>query len=253
MERQRSPNYPSLSLREAVERARALHAQVGQNPHSRDVVARGMGYSSLSGASAGAISALKKYGLLDGRGEEIAVTDRAMAILHPHSDGERQEALRAAATEPEIFRELAGKFPDARASDDLIRNYLLRNKFAPKVVDGLISAYRETIEFAGGFRGGYDLPSITEDDDMLTAEAVAAPVPKKAAPPATPVTDGRHRLLARYDFEGGGNVEVRITGDVDTDAALDMVETLMGLKRKELERRKKAAGGDTTFDSENNA
>lgn len=239
MEKQRSPNYPSFSLREAVERVRSLHSQVGQTPHSRDVVARGMGYSSLSGSSASAISAAKKYGLLEGRGEDICVSDRALAILHPHSDRERQEALRAAAAEPEIFRELGGKFPDTRVNDELVRNYLLRNKFTPKVVDGLISAYRETIEFVGGFRGGYDSPPIEGDDEMHDANL---PSPVRALPvPAQPVTMIDEVEIGGMGFKGVGFVKIMASPDLSLQKALSMAEQVIKMMRDELAEDDRAA------------
>lgn len=44
-----------------------------------------------------------------------------------------------------------------------------------------------------------------------------------------------------YDFEGGAFVKIVFSGDIETEEALDMVEILIDLKRKELQRRKSAA------------
>lgn len=239
--RQRSPNYPALGLREAVDKARMLHQAVGRTEHDRETVARGMGYRSLSGASATAVSALRKYGLLEGRNDEIQVSDRAMAILFAHTEEERREALREAALEPTLFSELAQKFPGDRINDELVKNYLIRNGFGVQAADGVISAFKETLEFVGGFEQGYDSASKNDGANQMPTVEASAPKPPQAGGSigarAAPVVDGLQRLLARYDFEGGGHVEVRVTGEVDTDSALDMVETLIQLKRKELERR----------------
>src|SRR5665213_535998 len=88
----------------------------------REVVAKSMGYNSLNGASATSISALVKYGLLDGRGDEIRISDRTMRILHPQSAEEKASALREAAGEPVLFRELAEKFPGRMPSEEILRN-----------------------------------------------------------------------------------------------------------------------------------
>lgn len=157
--RQRSPNYPSFGLREAVDKVRMLHKAIGQRPTSREIVATSMGYRGLSGASATAISALNKYGLLEGRGDDVRISDRAMAILHPHSDDELHVALHEAAITPTLFREIYEKFPGTIPNDDVLRNYLIRNKFAPQAVDGVISSLKETVEFAGGLSDGYDSAS----------------------------------------------------------------------------------------------
>src|SRR5690242_15075647 len=91
--RSRSPSYPAISLPDAVQRLRALYDNIHTHSAPRDVIARGMGYASLSGASASAISALVKYGLLDRSGEELRVSERGMAILHPHDPVERARAI----------------------------------------------------------------------------------------------------------------------------------------------------------------
>ena len=42
------------------------------------------------------------------------------------------------------------------------------------------------------------------------------------------------RQFGRYDFEDGGYLQILIGGDVETEAAISMIETLIGLKRNEL-------------------
>ena len=45
------------------------------------------------------------------------------------------------------------------------------------------------------------------------------------------------RLLGIWHFEGGGFVRIEMSGDATTEEALDMVETLIRIKREELQRR----------------
>lgn len=45
------------------------------------------------------------------------------------------------------------------------------------------------------------------------------------------------RLLGRWDFEGGGRVEIRVYGSPELDAVLDMIETLVAMRRAELARK----------------
>lgn len=236
--RHRSPSYPPLSLREAVERVGMLYSSIGAHPTSREVLAKGLGYSGISGASATTIGALNKYGLIEGRGDEVRVSDRAMAILHPHGPEEKLAAVRAAAMEPELFREIGERFPGRVPNDELLRNYLIRNKFLPQAVDAAISAYKETIEFVESQSGDYD---------SALAIPFAEPLPMQPANSTTPSPQQNIALvplvgekrLGRWDFETGGFVEIRATSDVDTEEALDMIETLVDLKRKELTRKRK--------------
>lgn len=43
-----------------------------------------------------------------------------------------------------------------------------------------------------------------------------------------------YRYLARYDFEDGSFVQITVGGAVSTEAAVDMAETMLKLKREEL-------------------
>jgi hypothetical protein len=45
------------------------------------------------------------------------------------------------------------------------------------------------------------------------------------------------RVLGRYDLEGGSFIEIACTGDVDTATAIDVVSTLIDLKRAELKKQ----------------
>lgn len=238
----RSPSYPPVSLKEAVERVGALHKAIANNPTSREVVAKGLGYGGLSGASATMIGALNKYGLLEGRGDDVRVSDRAMAILHPHNDYERRKALQEAALEPELFRELHERFPGNLPSLDLLRNYLLRNKFTPNAVDAAILAYKETFEFVGGFGSVHDPvvpPKEPKEQTVMMSPQAAAQAPQTKTfvnqQDTSPIGD---MLLGRWDFTGGGRLQIFVSPDVDTEEALDMAQTLIELRRKELARKR---------------
>src|SRR5262249_6738441 len=148
----------------------------------REVAVRGMGYNSLNGASATAISALHKYGLLDRVGDEVKISDRALRILHPESPEERGEAILEAAREPSLFGELAERFPGRMPSDDLLRNYLIRHGFAPAAVTAVIVAYRETSEIAARESALHDSPhdQVQEHADMTTLLHYAGAEPTRA-------------------------------------------------------------------------
>ena len=237
----RSPSYPQMSIREAVERVGRLYQAIGAHPTSREVVAKGLGYSSLSGTSATAISTLNKYGLLEGRGDEVRVSDRAMAILHPHSDEEKQEALRAAATEPELFRELAGRFPGRAPNDELIRNYLLRNKFSPQAVEATILAYKETIEFVGGFSAHYDLASNSGKEADAMDRQHNSQEPRKPTPPPSLPQEGE--VVATYGNKDRGFVFIKATHGLSAKEAMAMAKRAIKSfedEEKELEQSTKS-------------
>lgn len=150
MARVRSPNYPQLSLPAAVERIAHIFAKEHQHPAPREVVAQHLGYGGINGASLGAISALLKYGLLEKVNEDLKVSDSALAILHPSSEEEKYQTLKAAAEAPVLFTELLSHFNGRLPSDENLRSYLVRRGFAPNSLNGVIEILRETMEYVGG-------------------------------------------------------------------------------------------------------
>lgn len=142
----RSPNYPALSLSEAIQRIGPVFERERQHAMAREVVLVGMGYAGVNGAALGSLSAVVKYGLLEKIGEDYRVTDRAVSILHPSSAEEKAEAIREAAHAPALFADLMEAFPDGRVSDDNLRSYLVRRNFSSSALTGVIKAFRDTMQ-----------------------------------------------------------------------------------------------------------
>lgn len=141
----RSPRYPVIGLPEAIERATLVYRKDKRNKIPKSLVAEHMGYQGLNGASLGIISAVCKYGLLDGGVDAMWVTPLAVDIIERDAlDPERIDAIRKAATNIDLFGEIDGQFPD-KASDSAIRSFLItRLEFLPESAEKLIRSYRET-------------------------------------------------------------------------------------------------------------
>jgi hypothetical protein len=245
----RSPNYPALGLQEAINRTAALYKVQHTHLAPREVVAKGMGYSGLNGASATAVSALIKYGLLEREGEDLKVSERAMRILHPHNPDEKASALREAALSPPLFAELMERFPGQMPNEDLLRNYLVRKGFAEAALSPVISAYRETSEIVSRENPAYETGLNQQEDTQAMQFSTQANASLGGARPAanpsaliaqTIEKNTLDRTIGRYDFEGGAYVRIAASDDLETEAALDMVETLIQLKRAELKRKKQS-------------
>jgi hypothetical protein len=147
----RSPNYPIISLPDAVQRIQRVYESEHTHLATRDVIARALGYGGINGASAGLVSALAKYGLLEVVKEQYRVSETALDILlHPKGDPERVRAIQGAALAPSLFKELHGHYDGRLPSDVNLRAYLVKRGFNPKTVDGVIRVYRDTIEFVDG-------------------------------------------------------------------------------------------------------
>ena len=243
--RTRSPNYPSLSLPEALDKVRLIYQIQHTHGAPREVVVKSMGYAGINGASATAISALSKYGLLEGRGDEIRVSDRAMRFLNPLNDQERSEAILEAAREPLLFQELTEKFPGPLPNEEVLRNYLIRNGFAPAAVSGVILAYRETLAYAEREARGLS-PASVEATESPPYSSVGAAIPAPTTPgPGSTTTPPRgqepailgERSLGRHDFDDGSFVRIAASIDLETEEALDWIVFLVDAKRRELKMR----------------
>ena len=155
MARVRSPNYPAISLREAIERVQLLFGKAHTQLISREQAVEAMGYDGLHGASLGAISALLKFGLLEKVIDQVKISDRAMSIIAPHDDEELKIALRDAAFDPPLFSEMHERFLGEIPNDDKLRTFLIRKSFSSSALDRVIRSYRETMELVTEEAGGY--------------------------------------------------------------------------------------------------
>lgn len=109
-----------------------------------------MGYKGLNGASAKVVSALAKYGLLEGHGESLRVSNLGQdLILHQPGDPEYDLALRTAGLRPAFFQELRNLYPHGLPSDHSLRATLIKRGFNPGVIEGAVRAFRETMDLLG--------------------------------------------------------------------------------------------------------
>jgi hypothetical protein len=190
MAKVRSPQYPVIGLGEAIGKAKAIYGEEYQSPISKVVVAKHMGFSSLNGKSLGMIAALTRYGLLEGRGNDCRISDRAVTIIaHPAGSPERIEAIRQAAASPSIFLDLDKRSPDGKGSDEGLRAYLMTNKFIPDAAATAIRSYRETQRVVAVESKGYDSTVEAEAPAGVEAKAptgVAKTIRTSPPPPPPP-------------------------------------------------------------------
>lgn len=156
----RSPAYPTISLADAVTAVTKIESQYRTAPVDREVAAKVLGYSGLTGASNSALAALAHYGLVERAGKgHMRVTPRARAILHAQGPSEREDNLRAAALEPDLFRELQERFPNMVPPEDGVVTHLNRQGFNQNAVRPAAKAYLSTLAYleeagASGSHGG---------------------------------------------------------------------------------------------------
>lgn len=192
----RSPNYPGISLPEAIQRIKKIHAKAHTHKVDAMVIATAAGYGGLNGAALTLLSALKKYGLLEEIGKEVRVSSLAMTIIaDPVESIERREAVQTAAFAPHLFLEIRKQFPDGIPGDEIVRSFLLKRSFSASSVDIAIRAFRETMKLVTDEGQGYtEQPAQLDANAMLEELAsrpnVPAGVQMTASLPSLPPSKG---------------------------------------------------------------
>ena len=149
--RLRSPNFPYIGLREAVEKLAVIYSKDKLSATSAGVMLNHLGYKQAHGSSRRVLSALKQYGLLEEKGDgQFKVSNTGYEILHlSENDSRRIELLREAASMPYIFQDVIEEYKGDLPSDPTIKSHLvLKRGFSPDGAVVLLRALRETIEFA---------------------------------------------------------------------------------------------------------
>ena len=148
----RSPNFPSISLPEALKRTKVLHNADGTTAVSTKVLLQHLGYGErLSGAAGRVIAALRQYGLIQSTGgDKYRVSDDACHILTLSKESEiRETAITGCAKKPAMFREVLANFPERLPSESALKDFLIaEKKFNAASVDTFIRAAKETFGFA---------------------------------------------------------------------------------------------------------
>ena len=227
----RSPSYPNTPLSEAVAAVRKIEAQYRNAPVDRVDGAKIVGFSGLSGPANQALASLAHYGLVERAGKgHMKVTERARAILHPASEGEKWENLRAAASEPDLFRELQERFPNMTPPEDGVVTYLNRQGFNQTAIRPAAKAFLQTMSFLeeAGVSGSHgterdetpESPATKQEATMHTQVLEPAPTPRINPKSNLPNDTSPDLNKINMDIRGG---QVLIEGLLDLKG-LNMLE-----------------------------
>jgi hypothetical protein len=175
MAKLRSPNYPNRNLEAALGLVQKIYDEDERNKISRVVMARHMGHDSLSGPALGKLGALRAYGLIEGAGDELRVTEDAIAaIMAPLGSDARRESVRRLALNPVLFQDIRKQFT-GKVSIESLTYWLIQNGFIQTAAPIAARTYFETMEFAGGLEADTD-----------TTVSIAADTPRPRPPVRVP-------------------------------------------------------------------
>jgi hypothetical protein len=153
--RVRSPGYPALNLKLAIEKAHDFYKAEGRNSAALPITVEHWGYSKKSGSGLKAVAALKSFGLIEidgsGDGRRIKLSELALRIiLDDREDSpDRAKAIATAALKPKIHKKLWDLWGAEMPSHGNIRHHLIfEEKFNENFVNDFIKEYKATIEYS---------------------------------------------------------------------------------------------------------
>ena len=146
----RSPSFPFIGLREALDRARAFYEAEQRNAARPETAAAHWGYSPKSSGGKQTIAALRAFGLLEGD-SLVKLSGRALRIVLDERGGseERERLLQQAALMPPIHARLWERYGAELPSAQTLRLWLILDEgFNENSVDDFLTEYKETLELA---------------------------------------------------------------------------------------------------------
>lgn len=156
MKKTRSPNYPQISLREAVERIKKIYPKAKRHKTEKVAVAKMLGYSGLSGKSLVILGALGAYELLEGGAKDMRITLEGETLaIDPVGSKARIDAIEKCFLSPIIFSNIISEYGRDLPSDDILRPYLLRKDYSPAATDIVIRSLRDTFAFVAEEKEAY--------------------------------------------------------------------------------------------------
>lgn len=186
--RDRSPSFPYISLREAVEKLEAFYRQFTRHPARIHVIAPILGYSPKSSSLLRVIAALKSFGLIDDAGsgtdKKVSVSDLGVRIVADKRPGIRDEAIRQAFNACDIFASHRDKWGPRRPPNDACESELhLDHGFTSDAARKFISVYDDSVAYAGIWDGDSSNP------DEVPSSSVASGEQAIASGAVTPITE----------------------------------------------------------------
>lgn len=169
--RNRSPNYPAISLKVSMDYLDKLYAHANRHwvPVS-SAIQEAWGFAEGSTHGNQIVAAIKSFGLIDTQGSgdkrQLRITDSGAKIQLGHSD--RPNLLKAAALSPtvhgevwEVYKESGSLPPDAT-----LRQYLMFDRPGAAFTDNAVGAFIDEIKETFGFAGviGDGIMADEEDD-----------------------------------------------------------------------------------------
>jgi hypothetical protein len=248
----RSPSYPGFDLSEAIEYIAKFHKVERTNSVEREVAAKALGYSGLTGRSATVLSNLIQYGLIERTGKnEVRVSRLAVDVLYPDDDSKKVDALRAASDNPELFKKIGERFRDGMPSEAALRAFLIKEGFTDTAIPSVTASYLRTVRFVedeiGRDSNGRVAPRGQESTYVQQVGDTPMQEIRHALPPAgrnpqhaSNPTPQQEKQDAKASFHWVGGKIILTGGTIATQEDLDEAAAFLNALRPLLPRAVKA-------------
>lgn len=184
-QRDRSPSFPFIPLKTAIERLIAFEDHHKRSPMPPDRVGPAWGMKPKTSQAAQTLAALKAYGLLETQkgdgGRAIVVSDDGRTYLRAQQDSIKQEVVRRAALRPKQIEKYWRDWKDDRpAVAACLDALVLRGGFSQDGAETFLRVYDATIAYAG-LSESDKIPAVVNEDGEGGGENDPPPPPQPQA------------------------------------------------------------------------
>jgi hypothetical protein len=191
--RDRSPSYPFISLKIAIDRTAALEAKFGRHPPPADKAGMAWGMKENISQSFQTLAAMKSFGLVEYRSpngdRHVALTDDARNYFRAQQASVKAEILKSCALRPKAIQTYWSAWGYDRPIDAVCLDQLvIKDGYTQSAASTFLRVYDETVAFAG-LAGG----NTVESSDQTTDEEPAEPldIQQTTVSPAIATGSGR--------------------------------------------------------------
>lgn len=210
MARMRSPNYPAISLPQAIDLVGKLHSKNRTNSVDRETAAKDLGYTGLNGRTLKLIAALSQYDLIDKSGKgNVKVSKTAVDIMHGLDAETIKFAVHHAGNAPPLFQRIFNRFEDGLPSQNAIKSYLIQEGFTDAAIEPVMKSFMETNDYLAqaGANDSYGQEDGFDDESL--------PVQSRAAEnaPVSKIVESTGRMAKQTHFADVGALDFNFTMD----------------------------------------